>query len=89
VTELATHERRLCDPDGYRPTFCPNCRGITFHVHDYRERVLRAEPGRPVASIVRQECVSCAAIWQILPAFIARQLWRTWYVVERVLEPSV
>jgi hypothetical protein len=85
VTDLATHERRLCDPDGYRPCFCPRCRGTTFHVHDYRERVLRAEPGRPVARIVRHECVGCEAIWQTLPAFIARHLWRTWQVVEHTL----
>jgi hypothetical protein len=85
VTDLATHERRLCDPDGYRPKFCPRCRETTLHVHDYRERVLRAEPGRPVASIVRHECVGCEAIWQVLPAFVARHLWRTWQVVEHTL----
>jgi Domain of unknown function (DUF6431) len=85
VTEMATHERRLCDPDAYRPAFCPNCRGTTLHVHDYRERVLRAESGQPVARVVRHQCVGCAAIWQILPAFIARHLWRTWRVVEHTL----
>jgi hypothetical protein len=85
VTDLGTHQRRLHDPDGYRPRFCPNCGGRTFHVHDYRERVLRAEPGHPVASIVRHECVGCAAVWQTLPGFVARHLWRTWRVVERTL----
>lgn len=86
VTDLATHDRRLCDPDGYRPRFCPSCGETTLHVHDYRDRVLRAEPERPVASIVRHECVGCEAIWQVLPAFIARQLWRTWRVVEHTLK---
>jgi hypothetical protein len=38
-----------------------------------------------MARVVRRECVGCAAIWQVLPAFIARQLWRTWRVVERAL----
>ena len=85
VTDLGTHERRLCDPDGYRPRFCPNCGETTLHVHDYRERVLRAEPGQPVASVVRHECVGCEAVWQTLPAFIARHLWRTWRVVEHTL----
>jgi hypothetical protein len=69
VTDLATHECRLCDPDGYRPKFCPRCRGTTLHVHDYRSRYLRAEPGEPVARIVRHECIGCEAIWQTLPAF--------------------
>lgn len=85
VTDLATHDRRLCEPEGYRPPFCPKCRGTTLHVHDYRERILRAEPGRPVAVVVRHVCVSCAAVWQTLPRFIARNLWRTWRVVERGL----
>jgi hypothetical protein len=85
VTDLATHERRLRDPDGYRPRFCPSCRETTLHVHDYRERVLRAEPGRPTVGIVRHECISCEAIWQILPLFLARCLWRTWPVVERTM----
>jgi len=88
VTDLATHDRRLCDPEGYRPRFCPNCRETTLHIHDYRERVLRAEPGRPVASIVRHVCVGCGAVWQTLPRFIARNLWRTWRVVERTLTGS-
>jgi hypothetical protein len=54
-------------------------------VHDYRERILRAEPGEPVARVVRHACVGCAAIWQILPAFIARCLWRTWHVLEHTV----
>jgi hypothetical protein len=88
VTDPSTHERRICDPDGYRPPFCPRCGGRRLHVHDYRERVLRAQPGTPVATIVRLVCVSCAAIWQILPLFIARHLWRTWKVVRRALMPD-
>lgn len=88
VTDHATHERRICDPNGYRPPFCPRCGGRLLHVHDYRERVLRAEPGKPVASIVRHECVSCEAIWQILPLFMARHLWRSWNVVRHALMPD-
>ena len=85
VTDRATHDERLCRPDGYRPAFCPNCRARTLHVHDYRERILRAEPGEPVARVVRHACVGCTGIWQILPAFLARHLWRTWRVVEHTL----
>jgi len=50
VTELATHEVRLSDPDGYRPAFCPGCRGTTLHIHDYREkagRLFRPDPFDP------------------------------------------
>jgi hypothetical protein len=85
VTDRETHERRMCDPDGYRPASCPNCGEKVLHVHDYRDRILRGEPGEPVASVVRHECVGCEAIWQILPAFIARHLWRSWRVVEHTL----
>jgi hypothetical protein len=85
VTDRETHERRLWDPDGYRPPFCPRCGATGLHVHDYRERVLRAEPGQPVARTVRHACVGCGAIWQTLPAFIARHLWLTWEVVEYTL----
>jgi hypothetical protein len=41
-----------------------------------------------VATIVRHTCVACAAIWQVLPAFIARHLWRTWPVVAHTLMPD-
>lgn len=85
VWDRGEHEQRLCAPDGYRPSFCRKCSGVVLHVHDYRERRLRAEPGRPVARIIRHSCVACAAIWQTLPAFLARHLWRTWPVVERAM----
>jgi len=88
VTDWATHERRICDPDGYRPPWCPTCGGRDLHVHDYRERVLRAEPETPVATIVRHACVTCQAIWQVLPALIARHLWRTWRTVAHTLVPD-
>jgi hypothetical protein len=65
VTDHATHERRICDPDGYRLPFCPRCGKGPLHVHDYRERVLRAELRKPVTPIVRLICVSCVrnALW--------------------------
>jgi hypothetical protein len=88
VTDHATHERHLCDPDGYRLPFCLRCGKGPLHRHDYRERVLRAEFGKPVTRIVRLVCVSCKAIWQILPLFIARHLWRTWKVVRHALMPE-
>ena len=88
VADHETHERRICDPDGYRPPFCPNCGERTLHVHDYRWRKLLAEPGDPLARIVRHECVACTAIWQILPSFLARHLWRSWRVVEHALTGS-
>jgi hypothetical protein len=85
VMDLATHVGLICNPDGYRPAFCPGCGNGKLHVHDYRERILRAEPGERVAKVVRHVCTRCEGIWMILPAFIARHLWRSWSVVERTL----
>ena len=85
VVDRETHERRICDPDAYRPSCCPRCGARTLPVHDYRERVRRADPDAPIATVVRHLCVACRAIWQVLPAFIARHLWRTWRVVTHVL----
>jgi hypothetical protein len=88
VIDHATHERRICDPKGYCPPFCPRCGEDWWNVHDYRERVLCAELGKPVTTTVRLLCVACDAVWQILPLFVARHLWRTWEVVRRVLMPD-
>jgi hypothetical protein len=88
VIDWATHDRRICDPDGYRPSSCPTCGGSRLHLHDYRARVLRADPTAPVARIVRHLCVTCRATWQVLPAFIARHLWRTWPTVAHTLMPD-
>ena len=30
-------------------------------------------------------CAKCSATWRVLPAFVARCLWRSWEVVEGVL----
>ena len=84
VWDRATHEMRLAAPDGYRPERCPGCGHGVMHVHDYRERRLLAEPGSPVIKVVRHSCQwsECRARWQMLPALVARHLWRSWRVVE-------
>jgi len=44
--------------------------------------VLAADPDQPVIRVIRYLCPSCKATWRILPAFVARHLWRSWKVVE-------
>jgi hypothetical protein len=91
VRDLRAHERRIVDPDGYRPACCPRCGGQVLHVHDYPRRVPRGEPGLPPEiTIVRHICAAatCAATWRILPAFLARHLWRVWPTVERTVAAS-
>lgn len=88
VLDLATHQRRLVDPDGYRPRWCPRCEGSVLHVHDYPRRKPIGEPGLPPEiTIVRHICAApeCRATWRILPAFLARHLWRVWTTLERTV----
>ena len=82
VHDLDAHDQRLADPNGYRPTACPRCGCGTLHVHDYLSRTLRGAI-RPQIHIIRYLCADarCGATWRILPAFVARHLWRAWATV--------
>ena len=87
VVDLQAHERALRCPDLYRPAGCPRC-GAVLHIHDYRNRLLLADPALGVV-VVRFICSDdeCEATWQVLPAFVARHLWRSWRVVEMAVVP--
>jgi hypothetical protein len=91
VRDLDAHQRRLCDPDGYRPGWCPRCGHDVLHVHCYPERHPRGEPGMPlVVQVAQYMCAAaeCGATWRVLPMFLARHVWRTWKTVERVALPG-
>ena len=77
VRDLATHEARLCDPDGYRPACCQRCQG-KVHVHECRARRTRnAEVASVPIRIYRYaDREACGATWRILPGFLARWLQR-------------
>jgi hypothetical protein len=76
VTDREAHQRRLRDPDGYRPRGCPGCGHEKLHVHDYPERTVL------LLILVRYLCPACGATWRMLPRFAARLLWRDWPTVE-------
>ncbi len=88
VDDLAEHVRRL-EQGTYRPDGCPRCHE-PVHVHDRRPRLLA---GDVVVStvIARFRCSDregCGAVWQVLPRFLARHLWRAWRTVQAaVIEP--
>jgi hypothetical protein len=87
VADLANHLCKLARPDEYRPKMCCHCGKDRLHVHALRERhprqlVFEGEPV-PVVSILVFICKACLATWRILPAFLARCLWRSWEVVEQ------
>lgn len=83
VRDLATHEAMLKDPGSYRPAEC-RCGCTRLHLHDRRERKARGT-GSAVVTVRIFLCARCSATWRVLPAFLARCLWRTWEVVEAAL----
>ena len=87
VHEMDEHQRRLRDADGYRPASCPRCGAARLHVHDRLQRVVVGQPRVGRVDIVRYICAAddCGATWRILPAFVARHLWRTWPTVGRTI----
>ena len=88
VLDLATHEERMKEPGSYRPAEC-KCGGDRLHLHGLRDRnprgTLNSSGGLAVVTVVVFLCASCAATWRVLPAFLARLLWRTWETVEATL----
>jgi len=81
VWDLDQHRRQVTDPDGYRPDVCPRC-GRTVQGHGCRTRKLRDQPDSAAEEIRRYRCPHCPAVWQVLPAVIARNLHRTWAAVQ-------
>ncbi len=84
VLSLAAHETMMKDPGSYRPREC-RCGCTRLHLHDRRERKARGAV-LCVVTVVIFLCAECSATWRVLPAFLARCLWRTWEVVEAALE---
>ncbi len=61
-----------------------------MHIHDYRPRLLWGHAAEST-EIVRFRCSNrdeCGAVVQVLPAFVARWLWRSWETVELAMEPA-
>lgn len=74
------HARRLLDPETYRPPPCRRC-GRRLHGHGTRQRQPRGET--PI-DLRRYSCPSCGGVVQVLPGFLARNLWRAWATVEAI-----
>ena len=86
VLELSMHEAMMKNPASYRPAEC-RCGCTRLHLHDRRERKALGA-GIAVVTVVIFRCADCSATWRVLPAFLARCLWRTWEVVEAALFES-
>jgi hypothetical protein len=91
VLDLDTHRDKLADPDTYRAIIPPqrHCGG-KLHALCYRHRHLRMARGEETSQqtvpvrLFRCSRESCRAVFMVLPAFIARHLWRRWSTVESV-----
>ncbi len=83
VATREEHERRLADPDTYRPP-C-SCGHARPHAHELRER--RPRGGAPVR-IRRYLCPRCGALWTVLPGFLARHLWWPWESIDAAVQDA-
>jgi hypothetical protein len=81
VWDPVEHRLKVAHPDGYRPDGCPRCQGLLYG-HGCRSRTLRDQPDRAAEEIRRYLCSMCRAVWQVLPAFLARHLHRTWGAIQ-------
>jgi hypothetical protein len=90
VWTLAEHQRRIANPDLYRPSECARCGSSKLHVHDRFERCA-VGMGVAVVLALRFICANdrCRATWRVLPAFLARHLWHAWNAVESAVEPML
>lgn len=80
AAHIVTHEQHaaaLANPDLERPELCAACNGSRLHVHELRTRLLDGL-GSAVVDILVFRCASCRVTWRVLPAFLARHLWRAW-----------
>lgn len=88
VLDLASHEARMQNPASYRPAEC-GCGWRTLHSHGVRERrprgMVTSNGGLAVVMVALFLCARCLASWRVLPAFLARCLWRTWAAVEKAV----
>jgi hypothetical protein len=93
VWDSKTHAHALLDPDNYRRYIGP-CRACGYekvHALCFRTRTLRpADPSaqRVVEDVRLFRCPQegCGAVYTVLPAFVARHLWRAWQTVEKVCD---
>ena len=97
VLDRQTHDERILDPDGYRGYVspCRRCGSGRLHAHCFRDRTLR--PGVISRDELVQEITirlylcaeeDCGAVFTVLPAFVARHLWRAWTTVDEVTQEN-
>lgn len=85
VVDLDDHRKRIGFINYYRPEECGRCGNERLHGHGLRHRELKLGADWSITEQIRRFiCAQCGAIWQVLPAVIARHLHRTWDTVQAV-----
>lgn len=87
IVTLDEQAAALANPDLVRPRECAACGSPRLHVHDRRTRKLDGL-GSEVVEILIFRCASCRVVWRVLPAFLARQLWRAWKAIADALDEA-
>lgn len=77
IVTLEEHAAALANPDLVRPRECAACLWSVLHVHERRTRKLDGL-GSESTEILIFRCAQCRVVWRVLPAFLARFLWRAW-----------
>lgn len=87
IVTLEEHAAALANPDLVRPRECAACQWPVLHVHDRRTRKLDGL-GSESTEILIFRCASCRVVWRVLPALLARHLWRTWSAICKALDEA-
>ena len=92
AAEIVTYEQHaaaLANPDLERPQRCAACDGPRVHVHERRMRLLDGRGSARVEILIfRCARASCRVVWRVLPAFLARHLWRAWTRIIEALDEA-
>lgn len=89
VVTLEQHVAALANPDLERPLRCSACGCPRVHVHERRTRLVDGL-GSARVEILIFRCASrpCRVVWRVLPAFLARRLWRAWARIIEALDAA-
>ena len=89
VVTVEQHAAALANPDLERPPRCAACGCPRVHVHERRTRLLDGL-GSARVEILIFRCASrpCRVVWRVLPAFLARHLWRAWARIIEALDAA-
>jgi hypothetical protein len=87
IVTLDEHAAALANPDLIRPRQCAACQRSVLHVHERRTRKLDGLGSESIEILIFR-CAGCRVVWRVLPAFLARFLWRAWARVGEGLDTA-